>query len=173
MKKLFAVLLLAACLLATTACANTDRTPDGMQNVALESANYYLYVPETWIPTSYNVSGAKAHTADNAPNVLATVYYPEEQLTPETYWQNKCLSEYSAVFANFTVIEEGTDATLGGKDAKKYQFSYTFGDTLYQCMQVIAVYDFNVYVITYTAVSTEYATYAADADKAVAHFTFK
>ncbi len=173
MKRILAILLLVACLFTAVACANTDPTPDGMQNVALESAKYNLYVPESWIPDSYNISGAKATAADNAPNVLATVYYPEEQLTPETYWSNYCLNEYQAIFANFTVIEAGTDTTLGGKDAKSYTFSYTFGETLYQCRQVITVYDFNVYAVTYTAVATDYETYAADVNNIVASFTFK
>ena len=173
MKKIVAALLMLACLFTITACANTDTTPDGMQNVALESADYYLYVSEHWIPTSYNVSGAKAHTADNAPNVLATVYYPEESVTPLKYWEDYCLAEYQAVFNNFTVIEGGVAETLGGKDALAYTFSYTFGATVYQCKQVITVYNFNVYVLTYTAVSTEYETYAADMEAAVDYFAFK
>ena len=173
MKKIVAALLMLACLLALTACANTDATPDGMQNVALESADYNLYVSENWIPTSYNVSGAKAHTADNAPNILATVYYPEESVTPTKYWDEQCLAEYEAVFDNFTVLEAAVAETLGGKDAVAYTFSYTFGATVYQCKQVITVYNFNVYVVTYTAVSTEYETYASDMEAAVDHFTFK
>ncbi len=173
MKKILAILMLAAVLLAASACANTDPTPDGMQNVALESAKYNLYVPESWVPDSYNVSGAKATAEPNAPNVLATVYYPEEALTPATYWSNYCAPEYRAVFANFAVIEEGTDTTLGGKDAKLYKFSYTFGETLYQCQQVITVHDFNLYTVTYTAVSTEYEKYAEDVKNIVANFTFK
>lgn len=173
MKKIIAVLLVVVCLFALSACANTDNTPDGMQNVALESANYYLYVSKNWIPTSYNVSGAKAHTADNAPNILATVYYPEEQVTPTSYWENACLAEYQAVFTNFTVIESEVAETLGGKDAKAYRFSYTFGATVYQCKQVIAVYDFNVYVLTYTAVATEYDSFVADFDAVVDYFAFK
>lgn len=173
MKKILAICLMLACLFSVAACSKNDGTPDGMKNAALESAKYNLYVPETWITDSYNVSGARVGTKENAPNVLATVYFPEEQLTPQAYWESKCLPEYGAVFANFTMIEEGADTTLGGKDAKRYKFSYTFGDSVYQCMQVITVYDFSVYVVTYTALSTEYDTYAADADVIVANFVFK
>lgn len=173
MKKIVAVLLLAVCLLSFAACANTDQTPDGMQNVALESAEYYLYVSKNWIPTSYNVSGAKAHTADNAPNILTTVYYAESGVTPTSYWENYCLAEYQAVFANFTVLESEIAETLGGKDAKAYKFSYTFGASTYQCYQVMTVYDFNVYVLTYTAIATEYDSFIADMEAAVDYFKFK
>lgn len=173
MKKIIAICLMLACFLTLAACNKNDGTPEGMKNAALESAKYNLYVPETWIIDSYNVSGARVGTKENAPNVLATVYFPEEQLTPQGYWEGKCLPEYTAVFANLTMIEEGADTALGGKDAKRYKFSYTFGETLYQCMQVITVYDYNVYVVTYTAVATEYDTYAADADSIVSHFVFK
>ena len=173
MKKILAVLLLIACVLSLAACANTDQTPDGMQNVALESAKYNLYVSKNWIPAAYNVSGAKAHTADNAPNILATVYYAEEQVTPTTYWENYCVPEYQAVFANFTVLESEVAETLGGKDAKAYKFSYTFGSSTYQCYQVITVYEFNVYVLTYTAIATEYDSFFADMEAAVYYFAFK
>ena len=166
-------MLLAACLLATVGCANTDTTPDGMQNVALESAKYNLYVPESWVPSSYNVSGARATPEENGPNVIVTVHYPDNTVTPESYWTDYCVPEYTATFADFKLLDQGTAATLGGKDAKSYKFSYTFGDTLYQCRQVIAVYDFNVYVLTYTAVSTAYDSYVADVDTIVTEFTFK
>ena len=58
MKRILAICLLLGCVLALASC-NTDATPDGMQNVALESAKYNLYVPENWIAGSYNVSGAR------------------------------------------------------------------------------------------------------------------
>ena len=173
MKRILTVLLLIACLVSVVGCANTDQTPDGMQNVALDSAKYNLYVPESWIPASYNISGAKATAEDNAPNVIVTEHYPEGEVTAATYWSEYCIPEYTTVFTSFTLIEDGTDTTLGGKDAKKYRFSYTFGDTLYQCQQVIAVYDFNVYVLTYTAVSTAYDTYASEVDTVISSFTFK
>ena len=173
MKKLLIALLLAACLVATVGCANTDATPDGMQNVALEDAAYNLYVPESWVANAYNVSGAKATPEENAPNVIVTVHYPESAVTPDTYWSDYCVPEHTAVLPSFTLMEEGTAATLGGKDAKSYKFSYTFGDTLYQCRQVVTVFDFKVYVLTYTAVSTAYDTYAADVDSIVSSFTFK
>ena len=173
MKKILTVLLLVACLVSAVGCANTDPTPDGMQNVALESAKYNLYVPESWVPSSYNISGAKATPEDHAPNVIVTVHYPESEVTPASYWSEYCMPEHTMVFSSFTLIEDGSDAILGGKDAKKYRFSYIFGDTLYQCQQVIAVYDFNVYVLTYTAISTAYDTYAAEVDSIVSSFTFK
>ena len=173
MKKLLVALLLFACLVATVGCANTDGTPDGMQNVALESAAYNLYVPESWVANAYNVSGATATAAENAPNVIVTVHYPEQTVTPDSYWSDYCVPEHTAVLPSFTIIEEGTAVTLGGKNAKSYTFSYAFGDTLYQCRQVVTVFDFKVYVLTYTAVSTAYDTYAADVDSIVASFTFK
>ncbi|MBR7112296.1 MAG: hypothetical protein IKC75_05205 [Clostridia bacterium] len=172
MKKVLIALLLAALLVATVGCANNDQTPEGMQNVALESAKYYLYVPENWVPSSYNVSGARATPEENGPNVIATVHYPDGVVTAESYWSDYCVPEYTATLTSFALLEEST-ATLGGKDAKNYVFSYTFGDTVYQCRQVIAVFDFNVYVLTYTAVSTDYGTYTADVDSIVSNFTFK
>lgn len=173
MKKMLAVCLLLATVLSLAACANTDPTPDGMKDVAIESAGYRLYVPEAWVEQSYNVSGAKATPAENAPNVIVTVYYPDTELSIDQYWGSRCVPEYSTVFKNFTVLEEGTAKALGGKDAKLYHFSHTIGETVYECMQVITVYNFNVYVLTYTALSSEYATYIAEVDTIITNFAFK
>ena len=174
MKKIISVLLLAVLLCSLAACANTDPTPDGMTNVSIESAKFNLYVPEAWIPlTSSGMSGARANVNDKAPNVLATVYYAEEPLTPNDYWQKYCAPEYRATLPSFTVIEEATPLTMGGKDAMGYKYSFVLGETLYQCREVFVVYDYNIYGLTYTAVSTEYDTYAAEVDSIVAAFTFK
>ena len=172
MKRILIALLLIACLLMTVGCSG-DGTPDGMQNVALEGVKYNLYVPDNWVALTYNVSGARATVEENGPNVIVTEHYPDGSVTPEGYWNEYCIPEYTATLTGFTIAESGLSLTLGGKDAKGYKFTYTFGDTQYKCYQIVTVFDYNVFVLTYTAVAAEYDTYAASVDEIVSAFTFK
>ncbi|MBE6554933.1 MAG: DUF1795 domain-containing protein [Ruminococcaceae bacterium] len=174
MKKLVCMLLAAVLLCCFVSC-NKDGTPEGMKNVAVESASFYLYVPEAWIPTSTSgISGAKVFESGDTSNVTATACYPDEIFTPTTYWEQKCLPEYRKVFSDIAMIEDQCgDTTLGGRDAKRYVFTYTLGEVQYEIMQVIAVYDVMVYTLTYTAEGTKYQSHLEDVNSIVANFTFR
>lgn len=173
MKKLILVLLAVAMLVCAVAC-NSDGTPAGMQDVALESASFHLYVSEFWISTaSSGISGAKATTSPTAPNVTATVYYPSEQMDVAAYWQNKCMPDYSANLKGLEVQEQGTATTLGGKDAQIFVFKFAMGQDMYRCKQVMTVYEHQIYTVTYTALEKDYDSCTADVDEILANFTFK
>lgn len=165
MKKLLTALTAIVLLLALTAslvsCSGDDPTPEGMKNVATEKAQalFDLYVPELWIAqTESGISGARVSNTDTS-NVTVTVYFPDEELTPESYWQGFCLPQYtSGVLADFkTVDADCKDTTLGGKNAKQYVFVYKMGDVYYQAMQIITVHGGMVFTMTYTAEETNYA----------------
>ena len=173
MKKILLVLLTVALLFGTVAC-NSDGTPSGMQDVALESASFHLYVSEFWISTaSSGVSGAKRTNAANAPNVTATVYYPDEPTDLATYWQNICMPEYSANLKGLEALEQGTATTLGGKDAQIFVFKFDIGQDTYRCKQVMTVFEYQIYTVTYTALEKDFDTYTAEVDEILANFTFK
>lgn len=173
MKKLVLILLTVSLLLCAVSC-NDDGTPAGMQDVALESAAFHLYVSELWASTtSSGISGAKANTAPTAPNVTATVYYPSEPLDVATYWQTMCMTDYSANLKGLEVLEQGTATTLGGKDAQIFVFKFAMGQDIYRCKQVMTVYEHQIYTVTYTALEKDYDSCTADVDEILANFTFK
>ena len=175
MKKLIAILLLLVLVTSLAACGeDTDGAPEDMKNVAVENAKFYLYVPDLWLSQSQGgVSGALSPKG-NA-NVIATVYLPDTYQTPKTYWEEKCLNEYTAVLTEFTVIEsECGETTLGGVNAYKYVFTHKMGDQIYKQMQVIAVDSAMVYTVQYTAVQGEaYDEWLADAQTICANFTLR
>ena len=176
MKKILAVLLLLCTVLAFAACANTDRTPDGMKDVAIENADYHLYVPEVWIATNtMGLSGAHAGAADKAfsPNVIVTVYYPDTAMDVSAYFTNVVKPELVLTLEGLAMVEEGTAATLGGKDAAVFTYTYTLGGAAYKQMQVCAVNGYRIYTLTYTATADLYDTYLAEVQSIVAEFTFK
>ena len=176
MKKIIALLLLAVMLFAFAACANTDETPDGMKDVAIENADYHLYVPEAWIEANtLGISSAHAGAADVAfsPNVLVTVYYPDTATTIATYFAEIVKPQLALTYDDFALVEEGTATTLGGKDAAVYTYTYTLGGVSYKQKQVIVLNGYRFYSLFYTATADLYDTYVSEVDKIVAEFTFK
>jgi len=176
MKKLIAVLLTLCCLLPVfAACGDKDEVPDNMQEAAIASAPYHLYVPTTWLTTTESgVSGARVNSTADIANVTVTAYYPDEAMTPAAYFENVCLPGYTANLKSFSRLTElDGDTTLGGKDAKCYVFVHTLDDTIYQVKQIIVAQGSVIYVLTYTAKSTNYDTYVGDVEEIRAHFTFR
>lgn len=170
MKRIVALLLLSVLAVSLVACSK-DETPDGMKNVAEETAKFYLYVPEAWIEQR---EGAMSPAGDGA-NVTAVSYLMETYYTPESYWTEKCLPAYQSTFSEIVVDEalSGADMTLGGVNAKKYVYNATVGGVSYRILQAIAVLDNMVYTLTYTARAEHFDTHMADVDSICANFTFK
>lgn len=176
MKKILAAVLLLCTLLAFAACANKDQTPDGMKDAAIENADYHLYVPEVWIESNtLGLSGAHVGAADQAysPNVIVTVYYPDTTMDVATYFTTVVKPQLELTLDALTMVTEGTAATLGGKNAWIYTYTYTLGGTAYKQMQVIAANGYRMYTLTYTATANLYDAYIAEVDSVVAAFTFK
>ena len=175
MKKILILLLSLLMVLCAVAC-NKDGAPDGMMNVAIESVQFNLYVPEdTWLSiASSGISGARVYSNEDFSNVTVTVYYPEETLSAEDYWNKKCLQNYSTYFTEFTLLEEQCgDTTLGGLNAKRYVDEGKLGEEAYRYMQVITVRDTMIYTLTYTAKTDLYDSHAEDVESIRASFTFR
>ncbi len=175
MKKLIAILLLLVLATSLIACGDkNDGTPEGMKNVAVENASFYLYVPEAWLSQSQGgVSGAVSPR--NNANVIATSYLPDTYLSVQSYWEEKCLNEYAAALTEFTVVtEECKETTLGGVNAYQYVFTHKMGDQIYKQMQVITVNGGMVYTVQYTAVAGEaYDEWLTDVQSICANFTLR
>ena len=176
MKKLIAILLLLVLVTSLAACGkNDDGVPEGMKDVAVENAAFYLYVPELWLSQSQGgISGAMSPRG-NA-NIIATVYLPETgYLDAQEYWTKKCLADYTAEFSEFTVIEAECKATtLGGMNAYQAVFTRKSAGQTYQQLQVIALQGGMIYTVQYTAVAGEaYNEWITNGDVAnvIANFT--
>jgi len=176
MKKLIAMLLLLVMLTSFVACGDdNDGVPEGMKNVAVENAAFYLYVPELWLSQSQGgVSGALSPKG-NA-NVIATAYLPDVgYLDAQDYWTKKCMEEYPQVFAKFDLIEEEcAAATLGGINAYQAVFTHEMGGQTYKQMQVIAMDSAMIYTVQYTALMGDaYDEWKSDVSGICANFTLR
>ena len=176
MKKIMAVLLTLCCLLpAFAACGKGEEVPDNMQQAAVESAPFSLYVPADWLlTTSSGISGARVNSKEDAANVTVTAYYPDEPTSPADYFETVCLPDYTAHLADFARLSAlDGDTTLGGKDAKCYVFTYTLDGQVYQVKQIIAAKDEMLYTLTYTAFSAHYNDHTDEVEQIRANFVFR
>ena len=175
MKKILLAVLALLLLCSLVACSSDDSIPEGTQRVSVETAPFDLFVPSTWVPMTANgVSGAKMSPTSKV-NVTVLTYFPEQVMDAATYWEQKALPDYrNGALQNFTLIEEQCgDALLGGKDAKKYVYTFTLGSATYEQMQIIAVKDDMVYIMTYNAPSTEFADHLEEIETIRSNFRYK
>lgn len=171
MKKIIAIMLLLLLAVSIVSCKKTD-APDGMKDAASENAKFYLYVPDTWYEQT-EINAAASPMRDGA-NVNATTYLADTVYTAEGYWTEKALPEIGLAFDNVTLVDaECGDTDLGDIAAKRYVYDATLGGTTYRFMQIIAVRNNMVYVLTYTAKPDTYATHLEDVESIRANFTFK
>ena len=118
--RILTVLLLLALAVTAISCSD-DGIPDDMYNVAIDNAEFDLFVPKNWISQKDSgISGARVSNMDTS-NVTVTVYLPDRVMTVEEYWNDFCLPSYqNGVLKDLSVIgEQCGDTVLGGKNAKK------------------------------------------------------
>ena len=173
-KSVLALLLLLLLCVGFAACGKNG-VPDGMKNVAVDSAKFYLYVPEGWVSQSGNgISGATTPGREGANVQVVTYLADRDYETPEKYWQEECVPVYGANFSEFTVDEALCgDATLGGVNARNYVYTAVLGGETYRFRQVIALYHNMVYILTFTASPAVYDIYTADVDAICTNFVFR
>ena len=192
MKKI-ATLLLCICMLVTVcllaaSCGSGDEPPEGMQNVAIETESFKFYVPESWLSQANSgVSGARYGNNDDKSNVTVTRFVPSymDEGKPANYWLT-LEKDYRAQFSTFemdescvSVAEDGTvttvgkDVTFGGRSAKQYVYTMTFGGTVYKQMQVLCQHsDGDLYIFTYTSSPACYAAHLEEVAEMLIDFRF-
>lgn len=175
MKKIGLICLLLVCCLLAVSCGDEVSAPEGMQDAACANAEYYLFVPNTWVLNNANgISGAYVTDANgNRANVTLTTYLPDAQMTADAYFKNICMPSYqSGTLSGFVLIEEA-DAVLGGLNARKYVYSFGLGGSDYRSQQVVVVTGTMIYNLTYTALATDYDAHAEDVQAIISSFAFR
>lgn len=167
MKKLstIALLLFTFIMLASlSSCgeADTSGVPDGMKEASTNAATFHMFVPESWI-VDIQTGSVRAHASNSDPsNVSVMAWGLNKDVKTVDDWWNFNLQEMNGVFpgADEAEIE---NSTLGGIAAKKYIFDSEFGGQKYKFMQIAAVKDNSVYVLTYTAADDKFDSNLEDA----------
>lgn len=147
-KKILALFLCALMLLPIfSSCDKNGDIPDGMQSVTLEGEPFIFYVPQEWVDN--RDSGISSAYYSLEKSIFASArYYPCDAQTQsegiaayvdeiaEQNSKNKTLSGY-------TCDKDISATSLGGKDAKRYEYSYNYGGVEANKTTVIQYYTFH------------------------------
>ncbi len=177
MKKMvcLVVALLSLCnFVFLTSCQASDPdAPRGYVGMQDESGDYILYVPQTWVQDETHGMLSAYAEKDSAISVSVTAVSESRNATSmEEYWQSY-REEFENTFADFQLIEEKTQTTLGGESAQKYVFSGTVAGKSYQFMQVLAERNAVIYTYTYSAPQERFDTMLEQAVAIQSNFVFR
>lgn len=168
-KTVSVVLLLVMAISIFTSCANSDSAngvPDGYQLISGNGLDYQFYVPQSWKADQTNgVSAAYVSDSDRS-NVSfmefdisdAKIQFSEGGKNDEklnAVW-NYYDDLFNKTFADMKYETKGENTLMGGVAAKKYVYTATVTDIKLKYMQVMAVKEGTVYLMTYTASEGNY-----------------
>lgn len=144
-------MVLCTVVLCTVSCSDGN-APEGMQLASDDNVPYCLYVPKSWVVDADDNIASAYYSATDTSNVTVTSY--PDSMTVEKYWE-MCVADYTASLDGFTVDESKTATkVMGGKEAKQYIYTFTFGGVKYKVAQTITTRDGIIYNFTYTSTDT-------------------
>ena len=144
--------------------------PDGMKIVSGKERPYWMFAPQSWAVDSTTQHTAVKHS--DGSSVSGMMIMPGlEELTAQKYYENY-LESVKATLTDFTSTQPKTQK-ISGIDGLVWEFSGKSGGDSFSFKQALVVKGEVVYVITYTALESNYAAHVADADKIIAEFRIK
>ena len=172
MKKLILIVLVAVMTLSLVACANGEEAPEGMMDVAPDNEKYNFYVPQNWRTNSGDIVGAYYSMTDRS-NVSVMGYVPtEDSYSVADYWEYT-EKHYKDTLKDYTLTAEPAEATMGGKRATVYEYTYSLSGVTYKCRQTVCVYSYMIVIMTYTALPENYDAHMEDVQAMQDALTFR
>ncbi len=138
LKKIISLTLVLLMLGASlVACKKKDDVPDGMQSATVEGEPFVLYVPEGWtVNTKSGISSAYSYANDKM-IASARYYAPTDAERSLDDHIVACAESYAKTAKDFYLVSREA-ALLGGKDARRLEYTMTDGGTNYTCVQYTA-----------------------------------
>ena len=172
MKKIIALLLLLVMALGMVSCGDEVEPPSGFQIASVESAPFYLYVPNTW--TSNASSGISSAYCATESRVLVSAFSKEnkEKISLEQYTA-KTLESFQRTLEGFTLTTKLGEAVLGSYAAYYFGYEAISGDKPMEFLTYVSEYADGFAVLTYSAEKAVFETYEADFAEIISKFTFK
>ncbi len=164
-----AVLLLL--VLTLTSCKEASNAPEGMHELSNDSHAYNFYVYTQWVTDEKNSQCAYYSKGDRS-NVSMSAYIPDADHTSVADYYNDLKEQYKKDFADFTIVEEGTDAKMYKYNAYKLVYTFSFGGEQFKVMQVLTLHTGLIYVFTYTSSPENYDSHLDAVNAMLAEITF-
>ena len=158
----------------------TDKkTPEGMKKASFKDCEYAFYVPMSWNCNMSDKMTEAYYPESGKPNVTVTSFSPDEQVTPEQYF-DICEQTYQKDIPGYEKISEQPREVAGCKAVSyTYKAVYgsegreVFGQTEYRIMQTVFVYNDLIYSVTYTALADSFDAHLDDVAKMLDAFRFR
>lgn len=189
MKKLLATVLILTALF-TASCTKTELdSPIGMKLASAEVADYYLYVPDSWViaqQTGMTSAYASVSDSTNVSCACYTVKNPdiyaidtsddssmsEDVLYALNFWTGY-RSELTAALPGYTEIGTPSQVKLDGRDAVVYTYTATLSSVNYKFSCVVCIINYKAYLLTFTSTAEAYANHSESFTEMINHFKFQ
>lgn len=136
LKKIIALSLCVLTLvLPLLSCGKSDGAPEGMQLASIEGEPFFLYVPKSWsVNTRSGISSAYSYANDKT---IASARYtaPSDPAQTLEQYMIACAEGYVKVMKDFTLVTLSEAALLGGKDARRMEYTVTDAGKTYTGVQ--------------------------------------
>lgn len=169
----FICILVSVVMLSFCGCSGNgdDDVPNGYKEISTELNDFDLYVPQNWTEDVSTGMVSAYYSAGDPTNVSVMAWGLEySDMTIDMWWQDN-KADLETVFSGVEYGEEKS-AVLDGRDAMRYEYKASLGEKTYKYIQVAAIKNEAVYLITYTAPEVTYEAHLEDFDGIVENFRF-
>ena len=172
-KRIAALALAVAAILALGSCQKKDETaPEGFK-LANESGDFYFYVPSAW-----TVDAKEGSVVASSPNDRASISvmtWNKIDATPKDVWESY-VKGFETAYKDFKE-QSREDIKLDGADARSVVYNGTLGEgeeaSEFCFRQVIAVKGTLVFALTYANLADGFDGHTSDFDAVISYFKFK
>lgn len=171
MKKIFALILTVLTLLALVSCGNG--VPDGMTPASGENDPFLFYVPKSWSPNQSGGIASAIFSSSDRSNVSVTAVMMEENFSTLDDYIAAFPEKLKSVLPDIEITTGITDTTLGGIEARQFDYSGTIDGTNYMYRQVVCARSGYFYVFTYTSTAENFESHLTDTEYMLKEFSFK
>ena len=173
MKKLISVVLLLVMLIGVVSCGEKVEPPTGFQLASVESAPFYLYVPNTW--TSNASSGiSSAYYSSSGNRILVSAFaQKDEGDTSLQLYTAKTLESFQRTLDSFELASELEETTLGSYAAYCFDYKAISDKKDMRFRTYVSEYAEGFAVLTYSAEQEVFESFEEDFENIVAKFSFK
>lgn len=176
MKKNIAIILAVITLMSTLLLAGCKvsavEVPNGMKIVSSDAEAFYLFVPMTWVTNTSSGAASAYYSDKDRSNVSMTCMASDDVTTVDEYVE-KCKAELAVVFDDFSPVGEVTDAVIGERNGKCFEYTAKIADTEYKYRQIVVIYKNLFYIFTYTSTPEGFDLHTSDVDNIVSKIRFK